>query len=76
MYGLQVEDCLDWPTVGHHVNEGDPVLLIDGTQGTLLKLPRSEGRKRPRALVQLLSEQRWVHLDELKAIEQPQQGSQ
>jgi hypothetical protein len=51
------------------MTEGDPVVLTDGTQGTLLKLPRSEGRKRPRALVQLLNEQRWVHLDELKTVE-------
>jgi hypothetical protein len=45
---------------------GDPVVLADGTAAVLLKLPRSEGRKRPRVLVATLNGEQWVPLDELK----------
>ncbi len=34
-------------------------------RGTLVQLPRSVGRKRPRALVASLNGEAWVHLDEL-----------
>lgn len=32
----------------------------------VVKLPRSEGRKRPRALVNIDGTERWVSLEELK----------
>lgn len=47
---------------------GDPVLLPDGSLGTLKRLPRSEGSKRPRALVASPQGDIWLHLDELKEV--------
>ncbi len=41
----------------------------DSFRGTIIQLPRSSGRKRPRALVATLSGESWVHLDELKKVE-------
>lgn len=47
---------------------GDAVILPDGSQGTIMQMPRSVGRKRPRVLVNALSGEQWVHLDELKEV--------
>lgn len=38
-------------------------------RGTVVQLPRSIGRKRPRALVASLGGEAWVPLDELKLVE-------
>lgn len=35
-------------------------------RGTLVQLPRSVGRKRPRALVASLGGEQWIPLDELR----------
>ena len=35
-------------------------------RGTVVQLPRSVGRKRPRALVASLGGEQWLHLDELR----------
>ena len=50
------------------MESGKPALL--GTEQVLvLKLPRSEGRKRPRALVQKANgDEMWVFMDELKEV--------
>ena len=49
------------------MKEGDQVALGNLTV-TLVKLPRSSGRSRPRALVSIDGAQQWVHVDELKEI--------
>jgi hypothetical protein len=51
------------------MNEGDTVVLQDGSQGVLLKMPRSEGRKSPRALVQTIHGENWVPVADLKTLE-------
>lgn len=38
-------------------------------RGTIVQLPRSIGRKRPRALVASLAGEAWVPLDELKPVQ-------
>jgi hypothetical protein len=38
-------------------------------RGTVVQLPRSVGRKRPRALVASLGGESWLHVDELKKVE-------
>jgi hypothetical protein len=38
-------------------------------RGTIVQLPRSIGRKRPRALVASLGGETWVPLDELRKVE-------
>lgn len=50
---------------------GDTVtkLADDSFRGTIVQLPRSIGRKRPRVLVASLDGESWIHLDELKKIE-------
>jgi hypothetical protein len=50
---------------------GDPVTKTsdDTFRGTIVQLPRSIGRKRPRALVATLSGESWVPLDELKKVD-------
>ena len=47
---------------------GDTVTLASDSdfRGTLVKLPASIGRKRPRALVQSTLGEQWYHLDELR----------
>lgn len=49
------------------MKEGDKVALGNLTV-TLLKLPRSAGRSRPRALVSIDGTEKWVQLDELKSL--------
>jgi hypothetical protein len=53
------------------VDIGDTVTKVsdDTFRGTIVQLPRSIGRKRPRALVASLTGETWVHLDELKKVE-------
>ncbi len=50
---------------------GDTVTKVsdDAFRGTIVQLPRSVGRKRPRALVATLSGETWGFMDELKKIE-------
>ena len=50
---------------------GDTVTLVnnDVFRGTIVQMPRSVGRKRPRALVQSLQGQQWMFIDELKKVE-------
>lgn len=43
-------------------------------RGTIIQLPRSVGRKRPRALVASLGGEQWLHLDELRPA--PQTGNE
>ena len=43
-------------------------------RGTVIQLPRSVGRKRPRALVASLGGEQWVPLDELRPA--PQAGNE
>jgi len=38
-------------------------------RGTIVQLPRSIGRKRPRALVASLAGQEWMPIDELRRVE-------
>lgn len=38
-------------------------------RGTIVQLPRSVGRKRPRALVASLTGEAWVFVDELRKVE-------
>lgn len=38
-------------------------------RGTIVQLPRSVGRKRPRALVASLAGEAWMPLDELRKVE-------
>ena len=47
---------------------GDTVTKTSDTtfRGTVIQLPRSVGRKRPRALVASLGGEQWLHLDELR----------
>jgi hypothetical protein len=49
---------------------GDTVTLAADPdfRGTILQMPRSVGRKRPRALVGFHGGERWVHVDELKPV--------
>lgn len=49
---------------------GDRVCLADAPyiQGTIIRLPRSEGRKRPRCVIQTDDGERWFFLDELKPV--------
>lgn len=51
------------------MKEGDTV-TVAGMPGELIltKLPRSEGRRRPRAQVEAQGVQVWVYLDQLKVI--------
>ena len=51
----------------NYVEIGDTVTKTSDAQfrGTIVQLPRSVGRKRPRALVASLGAQEWLHLDEL-----------
>lgn len=56
------------PESNSEMEIGDAVILPDGSQGTITQLPRSVGRKRPRVLVNTLSGEQWVHLDELKEV--------
>lgn len=55
---------------------GDEVTLFNesSVRGVIAQLPRSEGRKRPRALVSFEGGQRWVHVDELTKAE-PLEGA-
>lgn len=50
---------------------GDTVALVgnEAFRGTIVQMPRSVGRKRPRALVQSLQGQQWLFIDELKKVE-------
>jgi hypothetical protein len=50
---------------------GDTVSKVSDAafRGTVVQLPRSIGRKRPRALVASLGGETWVPLDELKLVE-------
>lgn len=50
---------------------GDTVTLTTDSdfRGTILQMPRSVGRKRPRALVGYQGGERWIHVDELKKVE-------
>ncbi len=50
---------------------GDTVTKVndDTFRGTIVQMPRSVGRKRPRALVASLVGESWVPLDELKKVE-------
>ncbi len=50
---------------------GDTVTKLgdDTFRGTIVQLPRSVGRKRPRALVASLGGEAWMPLDELKKVE-------
>ena len=50
------------------MKEGSTVLLPDGSQATLIRLPQSKGRKRPRALVSIGGNEVWVFVDELKEV--------
>lgn len=51
------------------MNPGDPVQLPSGQRATLLTLPRSKDRKRPRCEVKLADgSTMWVFVDELKEI--------
>lgn len=47
---------------------GDTVTLASDMtfRGTLVRLPRSVGRKRPRALVQSQLGEQWIPVDELR----------
>jgi hypothetical protein len=56
------------------MSAGDSVtkLADDSFRGTIIRLPRSVGRKRPRALVASLDGESWIHLDELKKVEPDQ----
>lgn len=49
------------------MNVGDTVALtVDPNfRGTLVQLPRSVGRKRPRVLVQYQGGEKWFFMDEL-----------
>ncbi len=49
---------------------GDTVGLALDPQfrGTVVQLPRSTGRKRPRALVQYQGGEKWFFMDELVAV--------
>jgi hypothetical protein len=53
------------------VNVGDTVTKTsdDTFRGTIVQLPRSIGRKRPRVLVASLAGETWMPLDELKKVE-------
>jgi hypothetical protein len=55
------------------MKEGDQVALGNLTV-TLVKLPRSAGRSRPRALVSIDGAQQWVFMDELKELPDEPQG--
>lgn len=59
------------------IEVGDSVTLVsDPTfQGTLVKLPRSIGRKRARALVTSTLGEQWVFLDELRPAQTPDVAS-
>lgn len=50
---------------------GDTVTLVNDTsfRGTLLRVPRSVGRKVPRALVQTLSGEQWMPIGDLRKVE-------
>ncbi len=50
---------------------GDTVTKVndDTFRGTIVQMPRSVGRKRPRALVASLVGEAWVPVDELKKVE-------
>lgn len=50
---------------------GDEVKLnyAPDVTGTIVKMPRSEGRKRPRCVIRTPEgDERWVHLDELSVV--------
>jgi hypothetical protein len=49
---------------------GDTVTLTTDSdfRGTILQMPRSVGRKRPRALVGFQGGERWIHVDELRPV--------
>ncbi len=53
---------------------GDTVALASDKdfRGTVVKLPGSIGRKRPRVLIRTISGEQWLYMDELVAI-QPEQ---
>ncbi len=38
-------------------------------QGTVVQMPRSVGRKRPRALIASLSGESWLFVDELRTVQ-------
>ncbi len=50
---------------------GDTVTKIsdESFRGTIVQLPRSVGRKQPRALVASLGGEAWMPMDELKKVE-------
>lgn len=50
---------------------GDTVTKVsdESFRGTIVQLPRSVGRKRPRARVASLGGEAWVPLDELKVVQ-------
>lgn len=52
------------------MTEGDRVSLNDAPYitGVVIKLPRSEGRKRPRCVVKTEDGERWFFVDELSVI--------
>lgn len=53
------------------IDTGDTVTKVSDPsfRGTVTQLPRSIGRKRPRALVTSLSGSEWVHIDDLRKVE-------
>ena len=50
---------------------GDTVTKTSDAQfrGTVVQLPRSVGRKRPRALIASLNGEAWLFVDDLKKVE-------
>lgn len=53
------------------MKEGDRVRLLSDKSvvGVIARLPRSEGRNRPRCLVHTETGSMWVHVDELEKVE-------
>jgi len=57
---------------------GDPVTLVSdrAVKATIIRLPRSEGRNRPRVLIKTdQGVEMWVHVDELMPLEAPSENS-
>lgn len=50
---------------------GDTVTRASDSQfrGTVVQLPRSVGRKRPRALIASINGEAWIPVDELRKVE-------
>lgn len=53
---------------------GDTVTKVSDSsfRGTVVQMPRSVGRKRPRALIASLGGEAWVFLDELRKVDPEQ----